>query len=187
MVCGLFIGQGLNLGTQTSGAGAGNGLFFRTEAPMMKSFSEFVGALFKNIQPLSNFDIIHFCKKLKIRNFKGCFMRDEMKYLCGNDECFVMNIDDSSSPGTHWVAVNIVKEKESSVSRTYYFDSFGLEPTEEIKRYCKEPRYYNSFEFQKPNEVICGHLCLYFLYRMRKCKQDFYTVLDDLYREMNNE
>ena len=142
---------------------------------MMTSFEEFVGALFKDIQPLSNFDIIRICKKLEISNFKGCFMRDEIKSFCGNDECFILNTDVSSSSGTHWVAVNI------NGGTTYYFDSFGLEPTEEIKRYCKEPRFYNSFEFQKPNEVICGHLCLYFLYRMRYCKQDFYSVLDELY------
>ena len=63
---------------------------------------------------------------------------------------------------------------------TYYFDSFGFEPTDEIKQYCKEPRFYNSFESQKSNEVICGHLWLYFLYRMRYCKQDSNTVLDEL-------
>ena len=32
---------------------------------MMTSFEEFVGALFKDIQPLSNFDIIRICKKLE--------------------------------------------------------------------------------------------------------------------------
>ena len=145
---------------------------------MMTSFDEFVGALFKDIQPLSNFDIIRICKKLKISNFKGCFMRDELSNLdavSNNDECFIMNLDKSNSSGTHWVAVNIVR------GTTYYFDSFGLPPTEEIKRYCKEPRFYNSFIFQKPNEVICGHMCLYVLYRMRYCKQDFYSVLDELY------
>ena len=142
---------------------------------MMTSFEEFVAALFKAIQPLSNFDIIRICKTLKISNFKGCFMRDKISNTCGNDECFIMNLDKSNSSGTHWVAVNIVR------GTTYYFDSFGLPPTEEIKRYCKEPRFYNSFVFQKPNEVICGHLCLYVLYRMRYCKQDFYSVLDELY------
>ena len=53
---------------------------------MMTSFEEFVGALFKDIQPLSNFDIIRICKKFEISNFKGCFMRDEIKSFCGNDE-----------------------------------------------------------------------------------------------------
>ena len=142
---------------------------------MMTSFEEFVGALFKDIQPLSNFDNIRIFKKLKISNFKGCFMRDEIKRFCGNDECFIMNTDKSSSSGTHWVVVNIDERT------TYYLDSYVLEPTKEIKQNCKGPRFYNSFQFQKPNEVICGHLCLYFLYRMRNCKQDFYTVLDELY------
>ena len=125
---GLFIetGKGLNLGTQNAGAG----LFFRPKAPMMTSFEEFVGAFFKDIQPLSNFDIfIRICKKLKISNFKGCFMRDEIRNSCGNDECFILNTDESSSSGTHWVAVNI------DGGTTYYFDSFGLEPTEEIKEF----------------------------------------------------
>ena len=40
-------------------------------------------------------------------------MRDEIGNLSvasdasNNDECFVMNLDDSSSPGTQWTAVNI--------------------------------------------------------------------------------
>ena len=74
---------------------------------MMTSFEKFVGALFKDIQPLSNFDIIRICKKLEISNFKGCFMRDEIQSFCGNDEYFILNTDVSSSSGTHWVAVNI--------------------------------------------------------------------------------
>ena len=151
---------------------------------MMTSFEEFVAALFRDIQPLSNFDIIRICKTLKISNFRGCYMRDELSNLdaiSNNDECFIMNIDQSNSSGTHWVAVNIVE------GTTYYFDSFGLPPTEEIKRYCKEPRFYNSFVFQKPNEVICGHLCLYFLYSMRKCNKDFNTVLDEIYKSRVTE
>jgi len=111
-------------------------------------------------------------------------MRDELSNLdavTNNDECFIMNIDQSNSSGTHWVAVNIVR------GTTYYFDSFGLPPTKEIKGYCKEPRFYNSFMFQKPNEVICGHLCLYFLYSMRECNKDFNTVLDEIYKSRVTE
>ena len=143
---------------------------------MINTLAQFVGAYFKSIQPLSNFDIIGMCTKLKIKNFRGCFMRDEINSLKYNhDECFVMNTDDSSSSGTHWIAVNVTDGK------TFCFDSYGLEPTMEIKKYCKEPRFYNTFEIRKPNEVICGHLCLYFLYRMRNCQKDFFTVLDGLY------
>ena len=151
---------------------------------MMTSFKEFVGALFKDIQPLSNFDIIRICKKLKISNFIGCFMRDEIRSFAVATNGFVMNLDDSNSFGTHWIAVNIASATGISDVRgtTYYFDSFGLPPTKEIKKYCKESRFYNSFVFQKPNEVICGHLCIYFLYSMRKCNKDFCTVLDEIYK-----
>ena len=92
---GLFIetGKGLNLGTQNSGTGvgiiSGDG-FFRADAPMMTSFEEFVGPLFKDIHPLSNFDIIRICKKLEISNFKGCFMRNEIGSFYGSDECFIL-------------------------------------------------------------------------------------------------
>ena len=41
---GLFIGKGLNLGTQTF---QGIGVFFRTEASMINTFSEFVGSFSK--------------------------------------------------------------------------------------------------------------------------------------------
>ena len=80
-------------------------------------------------------------------------MRDEIENLDStrnNDDCFVMNLDDFTSPGTQWVAVNIVR------GTTYYFDSFGLPPTKEIEGYGREPRFYNLFVFQKLNEVICG-------------------------------
>ena len=100
---------------------------------MINTFAQFVGAYFRNIQPLSNFDIIGMYTKLKIEKFRGCFMRDEIISLKYNrDECFVMNTDDGRSSGTHWTAVNVTDGK------TFYFDSYGLEPTMEIKKYCKK-------------------------------------------------
>ena len=42
------------------------------------SFQEFMKS-FSKIEPLSNFEIIKKCKELKIKNFKGVFMRDELR------------------------------------------------------------------------------------------------------------
>ena len=60
----------------------------------MNTFAEFVGASFEEIRSLSNFKITDMCKKLKINNFRGCFMRDEIHSLkyskrYKSDECFV--------------------------------------------------------------------------------------------------
>ena len=41
-------------------------------------------------------------------------------------------------------------------------------------------RLYSTFPLQKPHEVICGHLCIFMLYRLGN-GDDFPTVLDMLY------
>ena len=136
---------------------------------------------FKIIEPLSNFQIIEKCKD--IENFKGVFMRDELKNEKANcDECMVINIDHSRNEGTHWACLFI----KNTVS--FYFDSFGFEPTLEVIKYCKQlegstsgTRCYSSFPIQKINEVICGHYCIYVLHRLSK-GGNFYDICDELYR-----
>jgi hypothetical protein len=131
---------------------------------------------FKKIEPLSNFQIIEKCKELKIKNFSGVFMRDELnKAMKQDNECMVINLDHSLNSGTHWTCL-CTKNKTS-----YYFDPFGFPPTLEVVNYCKEPRYYSSFPIQKFNEVICGHYCIFVLYRMNN-GDDFYDICRDLYR-----
>jgi len=132
---------------------------------------------------LSNFQIIEKCKELKIKTFKGVFMRDELKNKkVQTDECMIINIDHSSNEGTHWTCLFI----QNGVS--FYFDSYGFEPTLEVVEYCKVPerstsstRYYSSYPIQKMNEVICGHYCIYVLYRLSK-GDNFYDICDQLYR-----
>jgi hypothetical protein len=128
---------------------------------------------------LSNFDIIEKCKEMKLKNFKGVFMRDELnKEKATNNECMIINIDHSSNEGTHWTCLFIDN------GTSYYFDSYGFEPTLEVKEYCKEPRYYSSDRIQKFDQVICGHYCIYILYKLsNRCK--FYNILDELYRNNN--
>ena len=139
------------------------------------SFDEFINK-FQKIEPLSNFQIIEKSKELNIKNFKGVFMRDELTNMKPtNNECMIINIDHSSNEGTHWTSLFIDN------GTSYYFDSYGFEPTLEVKGYCKEPRYYNSFEIQKINEVICGHYCIYVLYKISNGYK-FKDILDELYR-----
>ena len=132
---------------------------------MMTSFEELVGALFKDIQPFSNFDIIRICRKLKISNFKGCFMRDEIKSFCGNDECFILNTDVSSSSGSHWVAMNIADSSGTSDGggTTYYFNSFGLEPIEEIKDIVRNLDFTIHLNFRNQTKLYVD-ICVYIFF-----------------------
>src|SRR5271165_2142216 len=136
---------------------------------------------FKTIEPLSNFQIIDKCKKLQIKNFKGVFMRDELQNRKPSpNECMIINTDHSTNEGTHWTCLFI---KNGS---SFYFDSYGFKPTIEVEKYCtsdsissKKLRYYSSSQIQKMNEVICGHYCIYVLYRLSN-GIDFYDVCDEL-------
>ena len=106
-------------------------------------------------------------------------MRDELvEFTLTPNECFILNLDHSSNRGTHWTCVFV------ECGACYYFDSFGFPPPIEVEKYLKGvagERYYNSFEIQKGNQVICGHFCIYMLMKLNE-GFDFYDVLDELYK-----
>ena len=109
-------------------------------------------------------------------------MRDELQNTKATpNECMVVNTDHSSNEGTHWTCLFIQN------GSSFYFDPYGFKPTIEVEKYCtsgsasssKKSRYYNSFQIQKMNEVICGHYCIYVLYRLSN-GIEFYDVCDEL-------
>jgi len=143
------------------------------------SFNKFISG-FKVIEPLSNYQIIEKCEELNIKCFKGVFMSDELNKnrKASNHECLIINIDHNNDnktggTGTHWTSL-FIKDKKS-----YYFDSYGFPPTQEVKEYCTGDREYNSFEIQKYNEVICGHYCIYVLLQLSS-GYTFEDILDEL-------
>jgi len=87
---------------------------------------------FSEVKPLSNLDILEMCKILKINNFKGVYMRNELKGKGNPNESLIVNMDDSTGNGTHWTSL-FVTDIDS-----YYFDSFGLPPPKEVISYCSD-------------------------------------------------
>lgn len=113
-------------------------------------------------RPLTNIDILKLTEKLP--HFRGVFMRNNLPKRCRKHECGVINLDDEDGPGTHWVSYY-----KKNNEKCYYFDSFGdLQPFREFIDYvgnkCKI--LYNYKRLQSFNTIICGHLCLRFLYEM---------------------
>lgn len=115
---------------------------------------------------LNEFDIQNILRNFP--NFKGIFMRNNLpKNMLKKNECAIINLDDSSGPGTHLVAYY---KKHKNV---YYFDSFGnLPPPLELIMYLGSGVniYYNYKKYQDFNTVNCGQLCINFLYDMNKRK-----------------
>lgn len=112
-------------------------------------------------KPLTNFELMNYVKELNIPNFRGVFMRNDLpKSKPYVNECGIINLDDKNSRGSHWTSYKIVDDD------VFYFDSFGnIKPPKELFDYLKVDKiYYNYDKYQDFNTVICGHLCLDFLY-----------------------
>lgn len=118
-----------------------------------------------NNRPLNELDIHYHVNRLKIKHFRGIYMRDSLPRKPHRNECGIVNLDLESGPGTHWIAYC---KRGNTV---YYFDSFGdLQPPEELLNYfgsrCKI--YFNYFNYQNYGTITCGHLCIKFLHHFNK-------------------
>ncbi len=106
------------------------------------------------ISPMSNFDLIDAAKKLKIKQFRGVFMRDQLPKQPNNTETGIINLDQNSGPGTHWVAYAI------DPRGIIYFDSYGLAPPKEFLHYVSNntaPIWYSTLPTQTLTDPpICG-------------------------------
>ena len=102
-------------------------------------------------------------KKIGFKNFCGVFLRDTLPKKPKRNECTIMNLDDPSGDGTHWVAWFKRGDKK------WYFDSFGLPPPTELNNYLGDV-FYPTEQIQPSQVVICGHLCLFALKEMQKGK-----------------
>ena len=125
-------------------------------------------------KPLSNFELMEAVEKLNIPNFRGVFLRDTLPMKTKRIYCGILNLDDTSGGGTHWVAwYKMGKEK-------YYFDSYGVQPPEELIQYLQSPILYNTEQIQPRETVVCGHLCLYVMKQLSLGKH-LQEIVNNLY------
>lgn len=77
----------------------------------------------------------------------------------------VINLDDHTRPGSHWVAVYF-----DTSGRGHYFDSYGIPPLhpvhlDALRRNCKIYEW-NKEQFQSISSNVCGQFCIMYLYHM---------------------
>ena len=98
------------------------------------------------------------------------YPRDSKIY---SDKRFV-NIDNGSQGGTHWTCF-IVK-----VNKSYYSDSFGVQPDNFSINQLPKPIIYPNYKIQVINSKLCGSYCLYFFHLIEK--MNYYdTVLKNYF------
>lgn len=115
----------------------------------------------------------------KISNYRGTFSKDELPSVINKDESCIVNLDNQSGPGSHWVAVyNSAKDPKN----VYYFDSYGMPPANHIANYMKtsgKKIIYNSSQLQGLKNTTCGYYCMYVITELNKGKS-YYDVLYQL-------
>ena len=112
----------------------------------------------------TNFELLSMIEKLNIPHFREVLSKNELVHLKPNTiESLIINLQDNDKGnGTHWIATY------KNNDRVYYFDSYGVDPPNEILEYYSLPILTHNFQIQKLNETNCGEYCVLFLYLMNK-------------------
>ena len=127
---------------------------------------------FKKTVAMSNFDLLEWCKYLKIP-IKNVLSRDQTVPHNHKLSLFIYNLEPSYMSGSHWVATYV---KDNAIN---YFDSFGMPPFQEILDHAKERNLtllHQDQQIQNLYTTTCGYFCLYFLNEMHK-NVDYFDLL----------
>jgi len=138
----------------------------------------------KKIEPLSNFGLERIMAPYRQDGFVGVIAADQIptlsKFVNRSDiMAFIMNLDTSDKPGSHWVAVwiNMTNNKYGSIEVCYY-DPLGDPATERTIKDLKQllsnrigldvlPKFkQNLVPQQRANSNTCGYIAAQFLRRM---------------------
>ena len=97
------------------------------------------------------------------RVYKGCYPSDKIP-KCTKFPCaYVINVDESTEPGSHWVAIYAL-----NTSKALYYDSLGKVPPPEIIA-DHMAKQFKTVEFQykgiqNPSSDACGQYAIFFIY-----------------------
>ena len=97
-----------------------------------------VGQIVLPNRPLTNLQLIDSVKKLYIPSFRGVFVRDQLPNKPNNNECGILNLDDSRGMGTHWTMWY------RRNNRNYYFDSYEIQTSRELEIYLNGTIFYST-------------------------------------------
>ena len=105
--------------------------------------------------PLTNFEIQKYYQNEP--RFNGVYSRDNLPKI--KDGAYVINLDEYSDIGTHWVALYV---QNNDVT---YFDSFGVEHnSKEIRTFISNKNIKtNIFRIQAYDSIMCGYFCIGFI------------------------
>ena len=98
-------------------------------------------------------------------SFKGVYAIDEIKSIktVSYPSSFVINLDPSYKPGSHWVAVYFDKNGVGE-----YFDSLAGYPLHEVVHFLRSHAkewQYNRMQVQELYTTMCGQFVVFYIYQ----------------------
>jgi hypothetical protein len=129
----------------------------------------------KNIT--SNTELIDIIKNININNFNGVYPKDKLSKPL-KDGFYIINLDNSDGPGTHWTALYKINDGFS-----LYYDSFGFPAPEEIEDLLHKYEY-NKKQIQDIKSTSCGFYCIAFIKFMinKQDKMKAFNTFCNLFR-----
>ena len=113
-------------------------------------------------------DTINELELQKVRNYPT-YPRDSKIYSARG----FVNIVNGSQGGTHWTCF-IGKDKKS-----FYFDSFGVQPDKFLLNQLHEPIIYHNYKIQDINSKLYVSYCLYFFFSIDR--KNYYDTILKIY------
>jgi len=145
----------------------------------------------KKVKPLYDTEIDAYMQPMYKYGFIGTYMADELSKIPNNVlapmGAVILNTDPSSKQGTHWVSLmwdlrnklrggyTVHWEPNPSNETVYYYDSFGREPSDQLKENIDQfierlkklfnidfmPYYsFNKCRQQDPDSAACGYYAM---------------------------
>jgi hypothetical protein len=108
-----------------------------------------------------------------VKHFDGVYSRNNLPKII-EPKFYIVNLDDAKGPGTHWVCIY-----NCNHNACYYFDSFGVDPCEEVLRFMRQSHKKilgSTYQIQKLGTIMCGYFCIYVCNELMK-NTPFHDIL----------
>ena len=103
------------------------------------------------------------------KHFAGCYAQDEIKFLSIQSRCvsFLVNFDERSQRGSHWVALRITRKKIEVFDPLGFNSKVWPKIPFHLLVFLKTLSYHRKIIFnrqiQSVKSSLCGYFCLYFI------------------------
>lgn len=98
-------------------------------------------------------------------HFVGTFPRNKIPLDASRPCSYVINLDEASNPGSHWVALYVDEYNNAN-----YFDSYGKPPPDDctdlikiLSCFSPKPILFSHKKLQSIESTVCGHYCALFV------------------------